>query len=300
MNFGTTTSGVLMVPICEIHVLNSRVRNKKKFSEIVNNISMLGLKKPITLRKREDDKGKKQYDLVCGQGRLEAYTVLGQKEIPAVIIQATQEECFLMSLVENLARRNPTTLELVGEIGALDEKGYSTGEIAKKTDLNHDYIKGIVRLLRQGEERLVEAVERGKIPISVAVKIALSDDLEIQNSLREAYENKTLRGKALLDARWVIEQRKMKGKAFSSNTRNEVKRKKSSDTLLKEYRKETERQKILLRRARVSEERLLFIATTLKTLFKDDNFKILLRAESLDTIPKPLFDYIGLREVGNG
>ena len=33
-------------------------------------------------------------------------------------IEASEEDCYLKSLVENLARRNPTSLELLREIGA--------------------------------------------------------------------------------------------------------------------------------------------------------------------------------------
>jgi ParB family chromosome partitioning protein len=39
----------------------------------------------------------KSYDLVCGQGRLEAFVALGQTEIPAIIKDASREECFLMA-----------------------------------------------------------------------------------------------------------------------------------------------------------------------------------------------------------
>jgi ParB family chromosome partitioning protein len=58
---------------------------------------------------------------------------LGQDEIPAIIIEASEDDCFVMSLVENLARRQHTPLELVREIGALRERGYSYQEIAGKT-----------------------------------------------------------------------------------------------------------------------------------------------------------------------
>ena len=34
----------------------------------------------------------KEYDLVCGQGRLEAYIANNQTEIPAIIIDADEEE----------------------------------------------------------------------------------------------------------------------------------------------------------------------------------------------------------------
>ena len=41
-----------------------------------------------------------------------------------------------MSLVENLARRHPGSLELVREIGVLKDRGYSNAEIARKIGWN--------------------------------------------------------------------------------------------------------------------------------------------------------------------
>ena len=62
-------SEIRMIPVDLITVLNPRVRNKKIFNELVTSIAHLGLKKPITVSARLDRSG---YDLVCGQGRLEA------------------------------------------------------------------------------------------------------------------------------------------------------------------------------------------------------------------------------------
>ena len=42
-----------MIPIDRINVINPRVRNKKIFKEIVSNIAELGLKRPITVTRRE-------------------------------------------------------------------------------------------------------------------------------------------------------------------------------------------------------------------------------------------------------
>ena len=61
---------VVMVPIDRIEILNSRDRNEKVFSEIVDNIWDIGLKKPITVTPRDGDDGKPKYLLVCGEGRL--------------------------------------------------------------------------------------------------------------------------------------------------------------------------------------------------------------------------------------
>jgi len=81
---------VEMIPVDRITVLNPRVRNKKIFREIISNIAELGLKKPITVTRREDNDGPR-YDLVCGQGRLEAYQALGQLEIPALVVSVDTE-----------------------------------------------------------------------------------------------------------------------------------------------------------------------------------------------------------------
>jgi hypothetical protein len=78
---------VKMIPIDQIRILNPRHRDRKKFEVIVQSIKNLGLKKPIQVSLRssqeEDEAG---YDLVCGQGRIEAFIALGHKEIPAIQI----------------------------------------------------------------------------------------------------------------------------------------------------------------------------------------------------------------------
>lgn len=134
---------VQMVPIEKIHVLNPRSRNKSSFQAIVSNSSNLGLKKHITVTLRDQPLDGKRYNLVCGEGRLEAYAALGQAEIPAIVKDAWREECFLMSLVENIARRRYTLIELLREITSLKSRGYGVPEIAKKIDVGKSYVAGI-------------------------------------------------------------------------------------------------------------------------------------------------------------
>src|SRR3982751_3933838 len=128
---------IITVPIASITVLNPRSRSKKIFQELVTSISHLGLKKPITVAARQDGSG---YDLVCGQGRLEAFLALGESEIPAVVINASHEDCFVMSLVENLARRQHSPLELMHRIGDLRKRGYTIAQVASKTDFSEEYV----------------------------------------------------------------------------------------------------------------------------------------------------------------
>ena len=287
---------VQMIPIDQINVLNPRSRNKIVFQSIVSNISNLGLKRPITVAHRTEPADGKLYDLVCGQGRLEAFAALGQAEIPAIVKEVSKEECFLMSLVENIARRQLRPLELLREISSLKSRGYSTTEIAHKIDVHKSYVTGICHLLKDGEERLISAVETGRIPLSVAMQIANTDEDGIQRALCQAYEDKTLRGRKLLAVRRIIEARTANGKSTNQGVRRKIDRLQSAEGLVRVYRQEADRQKLLIKKSQLTEHRLLLILSALKNLFRDENFVTLLRAEGLDTIPAPLAEKIRITE----
>ena len=100
-----TPESVSLVPIDRIEVLNSRDRNMKVFEEIVENIRSIGLKKPITVTERRGADGAPAFLLVCGEGRLNAFRLLGESHIPALVVNVTDEDAFIMSLAENIARR---------------------------------------------------------------------------------------------------------------------------------------------------------------------------------------------------
>jgi ParB family chromosome partitioning protein len=157
MPIPTRAHVIEMIPIDAIQVLNPRARNKRQHREIVDNIAAVGLKRPITVRRRPEDPT--CFDLVCGEGRIEAFRLLGEQEIPAVVIEAREADCLVMSLVENIARRPHRPIDLVVEIGSLAKRGYSDVEICRKIGCSRSWVNHIVMLLERGEERLVSAVE---------------------------------------------------------------------------------------------------------------------------------------------
>jgi len=279
---------VRMIPIKQITVLNPRERGKHKFAQITENIAKLGLKKPITVAHISGKNGDAAYSLVCGQGRMEAYLAKGETTIPAIIIKGSPEELLLMSMAENVARRQHSTIELVREIRELKGRGYNHSEIARKIDLNVNYVRGILLLLDKGEDRLLQAVEAGLLPIGIATIIATADDKAVQKALQDAYEKNDLRGKALLRARRLIEQRRTKGKKPRSGARPAKGEPVSGNSLLKAFQEETLRQKMIVQKAKISENRLLFVVNAIRDLFKDDHFVTLLRAEALDSLPEYL------------
>jgi ParB family chromosome partitioning protein len=287
-----------MIPISAIHVLNPRARNKRVFGELVTSIANLGLKKPITVAVRN---GGASYALVCGQGRLEAFIALEQTEIPAVVIEASKEDCYVKSLVENLARRQHSSLELVHEISALRERGYSIGEIAGKTDFSPEYVYAICYLLDHGEQRLLAAVEKGTIPHSIAMEIARAKDGEVQQALAEAYEAGSLPGKQILAIRRIIDTRKTTGKGMTSVRRGSrgSGKKVSAEALIRSYRKEADRQRLLVRKAGLANNRLLFIVNALQKLLSDKAFVQLLRVERLHSLPKPLAERLQIQGIAS-
>lgn len=284
-----------MIDIARVDVLNPRGRNDKVFEEIVGNIKRVGLKKPITVTARPGDDGAERFLLVCGEGRLKAFKALGEQLIPALVVNVSDEDAFIMSLAENIARRQCRPLELLAGIEQLREKGYPAKVIASKTGLTQTYVQGVLTLLQHGEQRLIVAVERGEIPLNAAISIvhAGDDDKAIQTALQEAYEAGTLRGRGLMEARRVIERRKALGKSISrglSRKREMV----TSSSLVRSYQQEVERQKLMVRKAELTQQKLLFVISALKQLVADDHFVTLLRAEGLDSMPKQLAERVGL------
>lgn len=288
---------VEMVPIEAISVPNPRVRSKVSFDQLVDSIAKVGLKKPITLTRRIGDGDDLRYDLVCGQGRFEAFAALGQHEIPAIIEDVSDEDRMLRSVVENIARRHHRPLELLRDIGELRKRGYSDPEIATKTGLSKIYVQSIGRLLEEGETRLIAAVETGQIPLNVALEIAEVDLAGAQEALAKAYETGALRGKKLLAAKRIVEQRQRNGKKQKPDGNGKHGRKLSSDALVRAYKQEADRQRLLIKRAEIAQNRLLFIVTAMRVLFADAHFATLLRAENLETLPRALADLITARDV---
>jgi ParB family chromosome partitioning protein len=277
---------VEMIPVERITVINPRVRNKKIFKEIISNIAEIGLKRPITVTRRDESDGPR-YDLVCGQGRLEAYQALGQIEIPALVVNADTNDCMVMSLVENLARRQHRAIDLLYDIQGLKRRGYSDAAISQKTGLHRTYVHGVNRLIEKSEHRLLRAVESVQIPVSIAVEIAGASDEETQIVLQQAYEKNLLRGKKLVAAKRLIEQRRRRGKGLQVNGKR-PKQTLSSNALIRAYREDVDRKLLLIRNAEATRNRLLFVTEAVRKLFDDENFVTLMRAEGLDTLPRNL------------
>jgi ParB family chromosome partitioning protein len=272
------------IPIAQIRVLNPRSRNKTTFRRLVNNMDLVGLKKPITVFQREMDHDGTQYDLVCGEGRMNAVVALGGTDIPAVITEASLNQRYLMSLVENIARQRPPQSDLLREVRSLKEQGYKNSVVAEKLGMGRTYVDGIVRLVRCGEDRLVEQVESGRVPLSIAIQIATAGGAEVQRALSAAYDNGDLRGAKLVAVQRIIAKRSADQRVPPLGGADQT----SIKDLALQYELHTQRQRALVRRAAIVHERLALLSVALKRLLTDDHLVQLLGAEGLGTMPEQL------------
>ena len=272
------------VEINKIFVLNPRERNKQIAKEIRQNIEDVGLKRPITISKKAVPQDGYEYDLVCGQGRLEAYMAKNQTTIPAIIVDANEEDSLIMSLVENIARKNYQPYELFKNVKQLRDNGYNANEIAEKTGLGKDYINQMLKLQDRGEERLINAVETNKVPLNVAIQIIETPDSEMQSLLQDAYEQNLIRGNKIGQIKKIIEQRKKSGKGLRSSAHQH--KPLSPADLNKIYEQEISKKRLLIRKADKVESTLIFLIESFKKLLADSNFANLLKAENLEKLPQ--------------
>lgn len=285
----TSRDRVALIPISHIHILNPRTRNKKVHRELIENIKTVGLKRPITVSRRTTPLGQISYDLVCGQGRLEAFLALEATEIPAFVIDAVEEDCLVMSLVENVARRQHRPIDLMNEVGRLKERGKNDEAIAVVIGSTASWVSMIVGLLERGEEKLLSAVETGLIPLSMAVDIARSSESDIQNLLTDAYE-RGVKGKKITKLRHLLELRAKKdklvrGSPLGRDSQNKKKRLTPAD-LRKLFEREAERQRLMVKKAAFTHERVIFSIQAIKELLAVSDFEKLLSTEQLNSIPK--------------
>ena len=267
---------IKMIPIESIRILNPRYRDQKKFQAIIQSIKNLGLKKPIKVSLRTAQEGDEPgYDLVAGQGRIEACQALGFKEIAAIIVSVSKGDRLLMSLAENMARRFPSPMDMVAEIQRLKGEGYSNVVIGEKLDIDHTLVG-------------VEAAMQNKIPIGVAIDIAKTDGAEGQKELLKAYEAGQLNQFSIRTLKRLMEQRRVLGKKPCRGPKKPTGV--TADGFVSAYQREIQRQKSFIRKAQVFDAKLVFLISAFQQLMKDENFTNLLKAEGLLTMPKYLAD----------
>ena len=269
-----------MIPVDKIRVINSRTRDEIQFSLNVQSIDAVGQIKDI----RVNDKFLAKegfYELICGEGRLTAHQRLGKTHIRAEVVTCNRKLAYLESLVENLARSRPATMHFARELKALHDEGWDYDQIAKIACRSVEYIRQYIRLVENGEDRLIQGVEQDVFPITFAVLVAQTDDATIQNVLMDAFDQGIVNGSNFARARAIInarnDNRKRKGASLEKYT---------VETLTEDIVTTTQVKHSFAREAQAKENRLYTLLDGLEMLWNDKDFMQLLIVENLQKRPE--------------
>jgi len=271
-----------MIPVDKIRVVNSRSREKKQMEENTRSIGEMGLYKPILVNKR-NLQATGMYELICGEGRLLAHVQLGKTHIKADIWDVDEVQAHLMTLGENIARTPPQTMEFARALKEMRDYGMGWDELAAITGKGTAYIQDYIRLVEQGEERLIKGVEDGVFPLVFAMNVAQSADRSIQHLLMDAFDSGVVNARNLSRVRRIIEDRLEKGKELSAR---KAPAPYTVDRLKSDIRSLTSQKEAFVFEAGQRESRLMRILVTLKELRGDDGFIKLLGAEGLADVPE--------------
>jgi len=271
-----------MIPIDKIKVINSRTRDEAQFALNVQSIGAIGQIKDIRVNDKFLAKDG-HYELICGEGRLIAQKRLGKTHVRAEIVTCTRKQAYLESLVENLARSRPGTMEFARELKNLHNEGWDYERIAQVACRTAEYIRQYIRLVENGEERLIQGVEQGVFSISFAILVAQSEDADIQNVLMDAFDQGIVncqnfaKARAIINAR--VDGRKRKGRRGGAGEYTVA-------TLTSDIASATEAKDSYVREVQGKEGRLFTLLDCIATLWKDGALVQLLQAEGLGQRPE--------------
>lgn len=272
------------IPIDRVKVINSRSRDQEQFDMNVESINSVGLLKPI----RVNDKflgNSSVYELICGEGRLLAHKQLGRNTVWAEVVTCTRKEALLQSLIENIARTKPGSMDFARELNRLFEEGWDYKQIARIACKTEEYIRAYIRLVRQGEERLIHGVETGVFPIKFAIQVSATDDSQIQNVLMDAFDEGIVTTTNFGQARRIITAR-------SKQPRRAVNSGEYTVGKLKSDIAETTRVKTsYVREAKTKENRFMTLLNGLNSLLQDQELLGLLQKHNLAKHPELSGDF---------
>ena len=178
-----TESQVLNVPIEDI--IPNRFQPRLNFDEnglkeLAASIKEHGIIQPLVLRRLGD-----KYEIIAGERRYKASKLAGLTSVPAIISALDDQKSAEVAIVENVQRRDLSSIEEAKSYKALLDKGYLTQEeLAKKMGLSQSAISNKLRLLSLSEN-VQKALMENKISERHARSLLQIDDLEEQEKWLE-------------------------------------------------------------------------------------------------------------------
>ena len=122
--------------------------DEKALQELSDSIKVHGVIQPLVLRKVGN-----KYEIIAGERRYKASCMAGLKKVPAIVRELTDNESAEIALIENIQRKNLSSIEEAQSYKNLLQRGYITqDELAKKLGVSQPTIANKLRLLNLCDE----------------------------------------------------------------------------------------------------------------------------------------------------
>jgi ParB family chromosome partitioning protein len=145
--------------------------------ELADSLRAHGLLQPVVVRRRGAG-----YELVAGHRRLEAAKQLSWAEIAAVVRDETDDQAYILTLVENLQREDLSPKEEAEALEVLvRERGWSTRQVGQAIKRGPMYVSRRLRVFE--DDTLAPLVLADQLPVSTAEELLVISDAEHRSRL---------------------------------------------------------------------------------------------------------------------
>jgi ParB family chromosome partitioning protein len=162
--------------------------NEESLRELATSIKELGVIQPITVRKLDFNK----YQLISGERRLRASTLIGLTTVPAYIRIANDNESLVMALVENIQRHDLDPIEIALSYQRLiDEIQLTQEQMSERVGKKRSTIANYLRLLKL-DPIIQTGIRDGFISMGHGRAIINIDDHDVQTDIYQKIVSQNL------------------------------------------------------------------------------------------------------------
>ncbi len=173
------TGTVVKIPLTQIEVNPFQPRvdfNEEALNDLAESIKIHGVVQPITVRKLGD----KKFQLIAGERRLRASKLAGEKDIPAYVRLANDQESLEIALIENIQREDLNALEIaLNYQRLLDECNLTHEDLSNRLGKSRTAVTNYLRLLKLPPD-IQTALKSKKLSMGHARALAGVDDVMLQ------------------------------------------------------------------------------------------------------------------------
>lgn len=157
--------------------------DEEKLNELAQSIKEHGIFQPIILKQSVHG-----YDIVAGERRFRAASIVGLETVPAILVEFTDEQMMEIALLENIQREDLNAIEEAQAYQAMMQKLHLTQEeLSKRIGKSRAHIANTVRLLKM-PQKMQDYVLEGKLTMGHIKPLITIDETKALEVAKKAIE----------------------------------------------------------------------------------------------------------------